>query len=79
MPGEVVRPVSAARSGWATAPSLKLFCSAKFRMAASVVSALQGETACSTPRSFVISARLSSVRIASAFGSSSSGRSAKMK
>ena len=38
MPGEVVRPVSAARSGWATAPSLAPRCSANVRTACSVPS-----------------------------------------
>src|SRR5262249_39628141 len=42
IPGEVVRPVSAARSGCATAPSLTPSVSAKVRTAASVAAALQG-------------------------------------
>ena len=43
--GEVVRPVSAARSGCATLPSLSPLRSAKVRTACSVVSALHGSTA----------------------------------
>ena len=39
MPGEVVRPVRAARSGWARAPSFRPVRSASSRIAASVVSA----------------------------------------
>ena len=79
IPGEVVRPVSATRSGCATAPSLRLFASAKVRIAASVVSAVQAVTASSAARSRPISARFSGVSSAAAFGSISSGRSAKMK
>ena len=79
MPGEVVRPVSAARSGWATAPSLRLLASAKARRAASVVSAVHGVTASSAARRRPISSRFSGVSSAAAFGSISSGRSAKMK
>ena len=45
------RPVSAARSGWATPPSLTPLRSAKARTACSVVSAVQGSTASSSPAS----------------------------
>ena len=79
MPGDVVRPVSATRSGWATAPSLRLFASANARIAASVVSAVHGVTASSARRSLPISSRFSGVNNAAALGSISSGRSAKIK
>ena len=48
IPGEVVRPVSAARNGCATAPSLAPRCSAKPRTACSVASAVQGSTSASS-------------------------------
>src|ERR1700716_862006 len=74
MPGEVARPVSAARSGWATAPSLTPSASAKARTAASVASAYQGSTAASLAASFPIRARASPVSKEAVLSSSASGR-----
>ena len=69
MPGEVVRPVSATRSGWATAPSLRLFAP---RNSASRLRwfALHRLTASSAARSLPISARVSGVSRASALARS---------
>ena len=69
MPGDVVRPVKAIRSGCATAPSLRLFCSAKVRIVASVVSAFHDVTDSSAARSLSISARVSGVSNAAALAS----------
>ena len=46
-PGETARPVSAARSGWATAPSRRSSASASLRTAVSSAAASQGVTAAS--------------------------------
>ena len=79
MPGEVVRPVSAARSGCATAPSLTPLRSAKPRTACSVAAAVQGSTASSAGMISASSARASGVSSAAALSSSASGRAAQMK
>ena len=48
MPGEVVRPVSAARNGCATAPSLTPLALGEGAHGLSVASAVQGSTAASS-------------------------------
>jgi len=77
--GEVVRPVSAARNGCATFPSLSPLRSAKARTACSVVSALQGSTILRSAERSPRRLRVSAVSKPAALSSRASGRSATMK
>src|SRR5262249_4229391 len=77
--GEVLRPVSAARNGCATVPSLTPLRSAKARTACSVVSALQGSTILRSAERSPRRLRASAVSRPAALLSGTSGRLAAMK
>src|SRR3982750_1761035 len=79
IPGDVVRPVRAARSGWASLPSFTPVPSATSRMAASRTGASQFESETSWSGAKARSARASSVRRALASASMAIGRLAKRK